>query len=43
MLYSEAAYFDGAAVQHIADYYEKKRLDRIARQARDAAQRTIRR
>lgn len=29
MLYSEAAYFDGAHVQHIADYYEVKRLERI--------------
>jgi hypothetical protein len=29
MLYSEAAYFDGAHVQHIADYYEMKRIERI--------------
>lgn len=28
MLYSEAAYFDGAHVQHIADYYEQLRLRR---------------
>lgn len=33
MLYSEAAYFDGAAVQHIADYYEHLRLQRLAREA----------
>lgn len=29
MLYSEAAYFDGAHVKHIADYYEHKRIARI--------------
>ena len=32
MLYAEAAYFDKAAVQHIADYYERKRLQRIKAQ-----------
>lgn len=34
MLYSEAAYFDGAHVQHIADYYEQKRLQRLRNDAR---------
>lgn len=29
MLYSEAAYFDGAHVKHIADFYEHKRIARI--------------
>lgn len=37
--YSEAAYFDGYAFQHIADWQESKRLARIARNARDAIQR----
>ncbi len=39
MLYSEAAYFDGAAVQHIADYYEKRRIDRIRATRRKALDR----
>lgn len=30
MIYAEAAYFDGYAVQHIADYYEHLRLKRLA-------------
>lgn len=34
MLYSEAAYFDGAHVQHIADYYENLRLEHRRREAR---------
>lgn len=33
MHYAKAAYFDGAAVQHIADYYEHLRLQRLAREA----------
>lgn len=37
--YSEAAYFDGFHVQHIADYLEQKRLARIDREARAAARR----
>lgn len=32
MIYSEAAYYDGAHVQHIADYYERLRLKRIREQ-----------
>lgn len=36
MLYSEAAYFDGAHVQHIADYYEQLRLRRRIEQSRKA-------
>lgn len=36
MLYSEAAYFDGAHVQHIADYYEHLRIKRLRKQAHDA-------
>ncbi len=34
MLYAEAAYFDGAHVQHIADYHEHLRLERLRQQAR---------
>lgn len=34
MLYAEAAYFDGAHVQHIADWQEHKRLQRIRAEAR---------
>jgi len=34
MLYSEAAYFDGAHVAHIAAYFEHLRLKRIRAQAR---------
>lgn len=29
MIYSEAAYFDGAPVQHIADWHEHLRLEAI--------------
>lgn len=36
MLYSEAAYYDGAHVQHIADYYEQERLRRRLEQSRKA-------
>ncbi len=39
MLYAEAAYFDGCAVQHIADYYEHLRLKRLRAQARVAIER----
>ena len=42
MLYSEAAYFDGAHVQHIADYYEVKRLERIRNDARKLIDRRTR-
>lgn len=28
MIYAEAAYFDGAHVQHIAAYYERQRVAR---------------
>lgn len=34
MLYSEAAYFDGAHVAHIAAYYDHLRLKRLRAQAR---------
>lgn len=37
--YSEAAYFDGYHVQHIADYFEHKRLSRLHKNARDAYRR----
>lgn len=37
--YAEAAYFDGYHVQHIADYYERKRLDRAHEQCRQLARR----
>lgn len=40
MIYSEAAYFDGAAFQHIADREEKQRLDRKRDELRRAAFRT---
>lgn len=33
MIYAEAAYFDGAHVQHIADYYERQRLARAKSRA----------
>lgn len=33
MIYAEAAYFDGAHVQHIADYFEQQRLKRLRRDA----------
>lgn len=32
--YSEAAYFDGEHCQHIADYEDFRRLERIRKQAR---------
>lgn len=41
MLYSEAAYFDGAHVQHIAEYYEQKRLKRIRDDSRRALDRRL--
>lgn len=31
MVYAEASYFDGAAVQHIADYYDHRRVTRLTR------------
>lgn len=31
MVYAEAAFFDGAHVQHIADYLEAKRFQRVTR------------
>lgn len=39
MIYAEAAYFDGAHVQHIADYYERERLRTARRRAAKAAER----
>ena len=39
MMYAEAAYFDGAHVKHIADYYEEQRLKRLSRCATLAARR----
>lgn len=38
MLYSEAAYFDGAHVQHIADYQEHQRIERIHKTARKSVE-----
>lgn len=38
--YAEAAYFDGAHVQHIADWQEHRRLVRLREQAVRAARRT---
>lgn len=42
MLYAEAAYFDGAAVQHVAAYYEHLRLQHIRAQARLVIERRTR-
>lgn len=39
MLYAEAAYFDGAHVQHIADYQVEQTRRRRQRQALDAVAR----
>jgi hypothetical protein len=39
MIYSEAAYFDGAHVAHIAAWYERQRLKRIAQNNRRALDR----
>lgn len=36
MDYAEASYFDGYAFQHIAAYYEERRIKRLAWQARRA-------
>lgn len=36
MLYAEAAYFDGAHVQHIADYQAEQTRRRRQRQAQEA-------
>lgn len=33
MIYSEAAYFDGAPVKHCADWLDHKRLQRLERDA----------
>lgn len=38
MIYSEAAYFDGAHVQHIADFYEMQRVENKRRDACKAVQ-----
>lgn len=42
MLYSEAAYFDGAHVQHIADYQEHQRLERIRKANRKLVEQRMR-
>ena len=39
MTYAEAAYFDGAAFQHIAAWQERQRLTRIRQQALEAVRR----
>lgn len=43
MDYAEASYFDGAAFQHIADFRELERLERINKRNRDAMARERRR
>lgn len=47
MLYSEASYFDGYAFQHIAAYFEHRRLERkradLRKYARSIERRTSRR
>lgn len=40
MIYAEAAHFDGAHVQHIADYLEARRLERLRAEAVRAASRS---
>lgn len=42
MLYSEAAYFDGYHVAHIAAYYEFQRLKAIDKRARECFNRRLR-
>lgn len=39
MLYAEAAYFDGAHVQHIADYQAEQTRRRRQRQAQESVAR----
>ena len=39
MIYAEAAHFDGAHVQHIADYLEARRHKRLRAEAVRAASR----
>lgn len=43
MIYSEASYFDGYHYQHIADWQEHQRLERIRREAQKLVQRADRR
>lgn len=43
MIYAEAAHFDGAHVQHIADYLEVRRLKRLRAEAVRAAAKRRRR
>lgn len=38
-MYAELSFFDGAHFQHIADYHEHLRIERLHRQARRAMQR----
>ena len=38
MIYAEAAYFDGAHVQHIADYQEHQRVARLKATSRKLAE-----
>ena len=40
MIYAEAAHFDGAHVQHIADYLEARRHKRLRAEAIRAASRS---
>lgn len=39
MIYAEAAYFDNAHVQHIADYEEHRRLQRLRKNAQKCIER----
>lgn len=43
MDYAESSYFDGAAFQHIADFRELERLERINKRNRDSIARERRR
>lgn len=43
MIYAEAAYFDGAHVQHIADYEEFQRIERKRKKASRFVSRQVRR
>lgn len=36
MMYAEAAYFDGHPCQHVADWMEYKRVERLRRNAENA-------
>lgn len=42
MSYAEASYFDGAHFQHIADYFEQKRLKAIDKAKRQVLDRRYR-